>query len=131
MILEPMPYGRVLVVDDVESNLYVVKGLLAPYELSVDAVMSGFDAIDKIKGGEAYDVIFMDHMMPTMDGMEATKIIRGLGYAQPIVALTANAMVGQSDIFLANGFDGFISKPIDVRQLNAALKKYVRDRHLP
>ncbi|MCL2009034.1 MAG: ATP-binding protein [Synergistaceae bacterium] len=125
VVFEPMPYGRVLVVDDVESNLYVVKGLLSPYKLSVDTVMSGFAAIDKIKDGKEYDIVFMDHMMPQMDGVETTKIIRGLGYARPIVALTANALVGQSDMFLANGFDGFISKPIDVRELNAALKKFI------
>jgi CheY-like chemotaxis protein/HPt (histidine-containing phosphotransfer) domain-containing protein len=131
IVFEPMPYGSVLVVDDVESNLYVVKGLLAPYKLSVDAVTSGFDAIDKIKGGKVYDIVFMDHMMPKMDGMEATRIIRGLGYAKPIVALTANALAGQAEIFLASGFDGFISKPIDVRELNSALRKFVRDKKLP
>ncbi|MCL2009475.1 MAG: ATP-binding protein [Synergistaceae bacterium] len=131
VLFEPMPYGRVLVVDDVESNLYVVKGLLAPYELSVDAVMSGFDAIAKIKGGKTYDVVFMDHMMPQMDGMEATNIIRDLGYTQPIVALTANALAGQAEIFLTSGFDGFISKPIDIRQLNAVLKKFIRDKQPP
>ncbi|MCL1889122.1 MAG: transporter substrate-binding domain-containing protein [Desulfovibrionaceae bacterium] len=128
VLFEPMPYGRVLVVDDVESNLYVAKGLLAPYGLNVETVVSGFGAIGKIKNGNVYDIVFMDHMMPKMDGIEATKIIRGLGYAHPVVALTANAVVGQSEIFLANGFDGFISKPIDIRQLNSILKQFVRDK---
>ncbi|MCL2011117.1 MAG: transporter substrate-binding domain-containing protein [Synergistaceae bacterium] len=123
---EPMPHGSVLVVDDVESNIYVVQGLLAPYKLSVDSVMSGFEAIDKIKSGKVYDVIFMDHMMPKLDGIETTKLIRAHGYTNPIVALTANALTGQSEIFLSNGFDAFISKPIDVRELNAALKRFVR-----
>ncbi|MCL2009635.1 MAG: ATP-binding protein [Synergistaceae bacterium] len=131
MMFEPMPYGSALVVDDVESNLYVAKGLLTPYWLSVDTVMSGFDAIDKIKNGKVYDIVFMDHIMPGMDGIEAAKIIRGMGYAHPIVALTANALAGQSEMFLSNGFDDFISKPIDVRQLNAALKKHVRDKQPP
>jgi CheY-like chemotaxis protein len=128
---EPMPYGRILIVDDVESNLYVATGLMAPYGLNVETVMSGYDAIDKIKKGNVYDIVFMDHMMPGMDGIEATKNIRELGYTPPIVALTANAVVGQSDIFLAHGFDGFISKPIDIRQLNATLKQYVRDKQSP
>ncbi|MCL2120058.1 MAG: ATP-binding protein, partial [Planctomycetaceae bacterium] len=119
IVFEPMPDAHVLVVDDVESNLYVAKGLLAPYGLLVDTVASGYAAIDKIKEGNEYDVIFMDHMMPKMDGLETTKIIRGLGYERPIVALTANAVSGQSEIFLANGFDGFVPKPIDVRLLNA------------
>jgi len=71
----------------------------------------------------------MDHMMPDMDGMKTTKRIRALGYKQPIFALTANAVVGQQDNFLKNGFDGYISKPIDVRQLNDSLNKYIRDRY--
>jgi PleD family two-component response regulator len=89
----PMPYGKVLIVDDAESNLYVAKGLMAPYGLSIETAASGFEAIDKIKGGAVYDIIFMDHMMPKMDGIEAVKIIRGLGYSRPIIALTANALV--------------------------------------
>jgi signal transduction histidine kinase/CheY-like chemotaxis protein/HPt (histidine-containing phosphotransfer) domain-containing protein len=128
---EPMPYGKVLIVDDVESNLYVAKGLMASYELSIDTAVSGFEVIEKIKNGNIYDVIFMDHMMPVMDGIETTKIVRGLGYKEPIVALTANALIGQAEIFLANGFDGFISKPIDIRQLNASLNKLVRDKQPP
>ena len=126
---EPMPYGRVLIVDDVETNIYVAKGLLTPYELKIDSVDSGFGAIEKIKNGCVYDIVFMDHMMPKMDGIEATKIIRGMGYDHPIVALTANAVAGQADIFLGNGFDDYISKPIDVRQLNAVLNKLIRDKH--
>ena len=125
---EPMSYGRVLIVDDVESNLYVAKGLMAPYGLSIDTAISGFEAVDKIKTGNVYDIIFMDHMMPRMDGIEATKIIRSLGYRSPIVALTANALAGQAEMFLKNGFDGFISKPIDIRQLNASLNKLIRDK---
>jgi len=66
--------------------------------------------------------------MPVMDGIEATKILREFGYTHPIVALTANAVVGQAEVFLKNGFDAFISKPIDIRQLNAVLNKYIRDK---
>jgi signal transduction histidine kinase/DNA-binding response OmpR family regulator len=128
---EYMPYGRVLIVDDVESNLYVAKGLMAPYGLVVDTVSSGSAAVEKIKSGEVYDVIFMDHMMPGMDGIEAVKIIRGFGYAGPIVALTANAVVGQAEMFLSNGFNDFISKPVDIRQLNATLNKLIRDKQSP
>jgi signal transduction histidine kinase/DNA-binding response OmpR family regulator len=125
---EYMPYGKVLIVDDVESNLYVGKGLMAPYGLTIDTASGGLAAIDKIKSGKIYDVIFMDHMMPKIDGIETTARLRALGYAHPVVALTANAVVGQADIFLQNGFDGFISKPIDIRQLNAMLNKFVRDK---
>jgi len=128
IVYEPMPYGRVLVVDDVESNLYVAAGLLSPYSLSIETAESGYAAIDKIKEGKKYDIIFMDHMMPGIDGIETTQIIRSMGYVHSIVALTANALAGQSDMFLANGFDSFLSKPIDIRNLNAVLKKFVRDK---
>ena len=126
---EYMPYGRVLIVDDVESNLYVARGLMASYDLSIDTAMSGLEAVEKIKNKNKYDVIFMDHMMPGMDGIEATRIIRESGYTKPIVALTANALAGQAEMFMKNGFDDFISKPIDTRQLNLTLNKLIRDRY--
>jgi PAS domain S-box-containing protein len=128
---EYMPYGRVLVVDDMETNLYVARGFLMPYGLAIDSALSGIEAIEKIKRGNKYDIVFMDHMMPVMDGIEAVKIIRAYGYTLPIVALTANALSGQADMFLASGFDGFISKPIDIRELNSELNKFVRDRQSP
>jgi len=124
-----MPYGRVLVVDDVETNLYVAKGLMTPYGLSVETAVSGFETIEKIKDGAIYDIIFMDHFMPNMDGIETTKNLRELGYTRPIVALTANALTGQAEMFATNGFDGFISKPIDIRQLNVTLNRLIRDKY--
>ena len=126
---ERMPYGSVLIVDDVETNIYVAKGLMVSYELKVDSASSGIEAIEKIKNGNVYDIIFMDHMMPMMDGVETTNHLREMGYKHPIVALTANALSGQSEIFMENGFDDFLSKPIDVRQLNMVLNKLVRDKH--
>jgi len=129
IVREYMPYGKILVVDDLNTNLYVTRGLLAPYGLSVETATSGFETIEKIKDGADYDIIFMDHFMPKMDGIEAAKIIRELGYKRPIIALTANALAGQAEMFMANGFDGFISKPIDIRQLNATLNRLVRDKY--
>jgi len=126
-----MPYGNILITDDVETNLYVAKGLMAPYGLNIDLATSGFEAIEKVKNGNVYDIIFMDHMMPKLDGIETAKIIRETGYTQPIVALTANALAGQAEVFLKNGFDDFISKPIDIRQLNAALIKHIRNKQSP
>jgi len=128
---EYMPYGSVIVVDDVESNLYVAKGMLLPYGLKVETVSSGFEMIEKIKNGKTYDIIFMDHMMPKMDGIEAVKIIREMGYNGLIIALTANALVGQAEMFLKNGFDGFISKPIDSREMNLLLNDFIRNRKPP
>jgi len=128
---DPMPYGEVLIVDDVVPNIYVAKGLLTPYEIKFDSADSGFEAIEKIKNGKVYDIIFMDHMMPEMDGIEAVEIIRGLGYNHPIIALTANAVAGQASLFLENGFDDYLSKPIDLRQLNRLLNRMVRDKQTP
>jgi len=128
---EYMPYGSVLVVDDVESNIYVTKGMLIPYGLRIETAASGYEAIEKIKSGRVYDIVFMDHMMPRMDGIETTKIIRDMGYTRHIIALTANALVGQAEMFLQNGFDAFISKPIDSRELNAILNEHVRNKKLP
>jgi len=128
---EPMPYGNVLIVDDVEMNIYVAMGLMAPYGLTIDSADSGMEAIRKIERGNTYDIIFMDHMMPKMDGVEATKIIRDMGYSGPIVALTANAVTGQADSFLKNGFDDFISKPVDLRHLNTILNRLIRDKQPP
>ncbi|MDR2662338.1 MAG: response regulator [Treponema sp.] len=129
-----MPYGKVLVVDDVPTNLDVAKGLMLPYGLTIDCVLSGQEAIDRIRREEVkYDTIFMDHMMPGMDGIEATKIIRGeigTDYAKtvPIIALTANALAGNEEMFLSSGFNGFLAKPIDIFKLDAALNQWVRDK---
>jgi signal transduction histidine kinase len=127
---EPMPYGKVLLVDDMKSNLDVAVLLLAPYQLQIDIAESGAEAIAFIKNGKEYDLIFMDHMMPDMDGVETTRRIRALGYKLPIFALTANAAAWQQEVFLENGFDGYIFKPIDVRQLDDSLNKYVRDNYI-
>jgi CheY-like chemotaxis protein len=86
--------------------------------------MSGTDAIEAVKENR-YDLVFMDHMMPEMDGIETTKIIRELGYDLPIIALTANAVSGVKDMFLANGFNDFLSKPIDTVKLNSILVKWL------
>ena len=129
IVQEPMPYGKVLIVDDVIMNLHVAEGLMSPYALQIDYAESGFAAIERIERGDKYDIIFMDHMMPLMDGFETTRRLRSMGYTRPIVALTADTIVGQANLFLKNGFDDFISKPIDIRQLNIVLNRLIRDKH--
>jgi signal transduction histidine kinase len=125
------PQTNILVADDVPTNLEVVKGLLEPYGINVDCVSRGALAVEAIREGtKRYDLIFMDHMMPEMDGMEATRVIRneiGSDYARkiPIVALTANATAGAAEMFLANGFDAFVSKPIDLKSLDDVLNRFV------
>jgi signal transduction histidine kinase/CheY-like chemotaxis protein len=141
LVRTQMPYGKVLIVDDIPTNLDVAKSLMMPYKLRIDCVLSGREAIDIIRAipddapaFEKYDIVFMDHMMPEMDGIEVTRVIRneiGTDYARtvPIIALTANALKGNDTMFLFNGFDAFISKPIDVIQLDTALNQWVRDKH--
>ena len=130
----PVPYAKVLVVDDVTINLDVARGLLKPYQMQVDCVTCGPDAIVLIKEAKVqYNAIFMDHMMPDMDGIEAVRIIReeiGTDYAKtvPIIALTANAIVGNEEMFLSKGFQAFLSKPIDIRALDSAINRWVRNK---
>jgi signal transduction histidine kinase/CheY-like chemotaxis protein len=133
-IANPMPYGRVLIVDDVATNLDVAKGMMTPYGLTIDCVESGQEAVRIITEGTVkYDVVFMDHMMPVMDGIEAVRIIRneiGSDYARtvPIIALTANALIGNDKMFLENGFQDYLTKPIDMAKLDIILNKWVRNR---
>ncbi|MCL2221007.1 MAG: ATP-binding protein [Oscillospiraceae bacterium] len=118
--------GRVLIVDDMQLNLHVASGLMAPYKLNIEAVKSGFEAIELVENGKEYDIIFMDHMMPEMDGIETMQKLHDMGYTKPIVALTANAMIGSAELFVESGFDEFLAKPIDVRQLDTILNKYIK-----
>lgn len=123
---EKMPHGKVLVVDDVDTNLYVAEAMLETFGLTIELCESGQEALDKIAQGSSYDVIFMDHMMPGLDGIETTKRLRNSGYHRPIIALTANAVKGQSEMFMNNGFSGFMAKPIDIKLLNSYLVRYVQ-----
>ncbi|MCL2589314.1 MAG: ATP-binding protein [Betaproteobacteria bacterium] len=122
------PDARVLIVDDLAINLRVAQGIMAIYEMQIDCVESGFEAIEKVTQ-QHYDIIFMDHMMPGMDGMEATAAIRALEdeYFKkiPIVALTANSVSGMREMFLENGFDDFLSKPIEIAKLDGILEKWI------
>jgi CheY-like chemotaxis protein/HPt (histidine-containing phosphotransfer) domain-containing protein len=129
-----MSYATVLVVDDVVTNLDVARGMLKPYKLKVDCVTSGAEAIQRVKDEKMrYNAIFMDHMMPGMDGIEAVRIIRNeidSKYAKtvPIIALTANALIGNDALFMENEFQAFLSKPIDILRLDQILHQWVRDR---
>ncbi|MCR5651878.1 MAG: response regulator [Lachnospiraceae bacterium] len=123
------PEARVLIVDDNKVNLEVAKGLLGQYKSHVYAALSGEEALDIIFREEPFDIIFMDHMMPKMDGVETTAHIRHRemgGNNVPIIALTANAIKGADKLFLDAGMNDYISKPIDLRLLAS-----VMDRWLP
>jgi signal transduction histidine kinase/CheY-like chemotaxis protein len=122
------PDFRVLIVDDMETNLTVATGLLVPYMVQADVCLSGEDAVALVKAN-AYDLVFMDHMMPEMDGVEATRRIRAMSGERfrtlPVIALTANAVSGMKEMFLENGFNDFLSKPIETARLDALLKKWI------
>jgi PAS domain S-box-containing protein len=121
------PEAKILVVDDNKFNLKVAGGLLNLSKIEPITASSGQEAIEMISQGD-YDIVFMDHMMPEMDGVETTGAIRRLGGKYEnltIIALTANAVFGAKEMFLANGFNGFISKPIDIHELNEILKEWL------
>lgn len=130
--IEPMPFVRVLLVDDNEVNLQVANGLMAPYHMDVHCALSGKSAISMIEQ-DSYDLIFMDHMMPEMDGVETVQHIRALSNEQksniPVVALTANATQDAKALFVSSGFQDFLSKPIETVKLNTILKKWLKDKN--
>jgi len=117
------PDANILVVDDNELNLKVAVGLLSLFKIEAKSACSGPEAIEQVQKND-FDIVFMDHMMPEMDGVEATAEIRKLGgkYKDlPIIALTANAVQGAKEMFLSKGFSGFISKPIEMQELSEIL----------
>lgn len=121
------PNAAVLVVDDNAINLTVAKGLLNPLEMKIDTALSGKDAVLKATD-KHYDIIFMDHMMPEMDGVETTRVIRRLlgdNGQVPIIALTANAMEGTAEMFIREGMDDFVTKPIEMRVMVSKLRKWL------
>ena len=125
-----LSYIKVLIVDDMQTNLDVASGLLGKYKMQIDCVLSGQEAVERISSGQpVYNAIFMDHMMPGMDGIETANAIRNIGkdYAKnlPIIALTANAVLGTEELFYKHDFQAFLSKPIDINQLDIVIKKWI------
>jgi CheY-like chemotaxis protein len=125
-----VPGARLLIVDDMFTNLKVAEGLLAPYHAMIDTCLSGSQAVELVKRND-YDIVFMDHMMPEMDGIETTAYIREWEESTnakrrvPIIALTANAVSGMREMFIEKGFDDFLAKPIDVSKLDEMLDRWI------
>jgi CheY-like chemotaxis protein len=118
---------KVLVVDDIEINLELTEAMLGVFDIAADLAKRGEDA-QELAQAHAYDIIFMDHMMPGMDGIETTRRIReskGPCAAIPIIALTANVINGAESMFLENRFNGFLAKPIELASLNLCLRKWL------
>ena len=125
-----MPYVSILVVDDNIVNIQVAKGLMEPYHMRIDHAVSGEESIRCIQENK-YDLVLMDHMMPGMSGIEALHQIRelpGEDYKTlPVIALTANATSDARKMFLKEGFDDFLAKPIEMQKLDSVLRKYLKD----
>ena len=120
------PDARVMVVDDNELNLDVTEGILQPYGIRVTRASSGPESIELFRD-RRFDIIFMDHMMPVMDGVEAMKRIRQMsgGNDVVIIALTANALSGADTEYRKSGFDGFLAKPVEMKEMDDTLRKYL------
>lgn len=115
-----------LIVDDNKLNLKVASRLLSKYNFKIDTASGGEECVYKVKEGNHYDIIFLDHMMPDLDGIKALHIIKKLEdyNIPPIVALTANAITGMKEMYLNEGFDEYLSKPINISELNKIINKY-------
>jgi len=124
------PRAQVLVVDDVEMNLIVFRNLVKETRIKVDTVTSGMACIEKLYQ-EKYDIIFMDHMMPVMTGIEAFAEIRKrkdhLNTETPVIMLTANAIIGMEEEYREMGFSGYLSKPIDDSKLEKILRTFLSE----
>lgn len=121
------PDANILIVDDNSINLTVSEGLLKPLQMKIDTALSGKEAIDKISEKQ-YDMIFMDHMMPELDGVETTHIIRRLHPEYdmvPIIALTANVVEETRFMFLSEGMNDFVAKPIELRMIISVIKRWL------
>ena len=121
------PSAEILIVDDHPVNLTVAEGLLEPLQMKVETAGGGLEAVDKISSHH-YDLVLMDHMMPELDGVETTHIIRRFHKEYddvPIIMLTANAVDGTKQMFLKEGMNDFVAKPIEVQVLAAAIKRWL------
>ncbi len=121
--------GHVLLVEDNEVNQVVARGLLEKFGLKVSLVCDGQQALDAL-AREAYDLVFMDVQMPVMDGVEATKRIRATGSTVPIIAMTANALAGDREKYLAVGMDGYVSKPLNCHAILAILDRWLAEKEV-
>lgn len=122
------PAAKVLIVDDSKTNLEVASWFLAPYQLQIITSTSGYDAIKRMQN-EWFDLIFMDHLMPELDGIQTVRYIRTTLDTPKkkacIIALSANTIKGAREFFMENGMDDYLSKPFDPKKLNEMLKKYL------
>ena len=125
------PEAKILIVDDTAMNLTVAKGLLKATQVQIDTALSGYECLEKVQE-EHYDLILLDHRMPGIDGVETLSSMREMekkpdypNWGTPVIVLTANAVSGAREEYMAAGFDDYLSKPIDCQHLETALQKYL------
>lgn len=127
------PQAKIIVVDDNEMNCKVAKGLLAPLKMQIDTAENGKQALDMIRS-KKYDLIFMDHMMPVMDGIEATKKLREMSdeYSKtvPVLALTANAIMEARQQFFDAGMNDFVAKPIEIKDICIKIRRWLPTEYI-
>ena len=119
---------KILIVDDNKLNLKVTSRLLEPYNVDVTLLESGIEALEHVKENNVYNLILLDQMMPAMDGTTTlTKLREIKNFKTPIVVLTADAIMGRKEVYLDEGFDDYLSKPIDKKELSRVLSKFLKD----
>lgn len=119
---------KILIVDDNKLNVKVATKIMNPYHFEIDSAYSGLECLNKVKNTK-YDIIFMDYMMPNMDGIETFKQLHeDSSFKTPVISLTADAVVGAKDKFINAGFNGYVSKPIDKKMLDDAINKALKDK---
>lgn len=129
LTLEISKVGKVLVVDDNKLNIKVAVRLLSAYGIEVDSAMSGAECIQKIRQNNSYDLILLDDMMPRMTGTQTLSILKKMpNFSIPVVALTANAISGMKEKYLSDGFADYIPKPIEKKELERVLDKYLNKK---
>jgi len=120
--------ARLLVVDDIEINLMIAAEVLREYGGEVDSAKSGAEALEMIRENE-YDIVFMDHMMPEMDGVDVTRVIRAMPGEKyrllPVIALTANVVGDVRDLFIESGMNDFLSKPLDHTEIERVFREWL------
>ena len=117
---------RVLIVDDNKINIKIAEKLLEHFDfLVIDSVLSGKDALERVKVSD-YDLIFMDIMMPEMDGIECLHRLREQGYVRPVVTLTADAVERSKEKYLNEGFDDYVAKPVNLKRVEEIVNKFLK-----
>jgi|GEM_PF-6896061 len=126
-----MPYGSVLVVDEVDTNLFIAKVMLERYELEVDTAKGGSAALEKLKEGNVYDVIFVESMMADMSSTDLVAALRTQGYTDPIVVLVENRQLAENKEFFQENFSEILQKPMQKERLDSILMKFITEKQPP